>query len=105
MRSRLSLLTATFLALLPTVSSGCFRASIKPERPTVVIRPCGLREPPELMDVEIMGPDAGCPHELCLDIPNAVALAYDLQVLMDYAVEAHTLCGGGVTFDGGVQTF
>lgn len=105
MRSHSSLATAISLALLLTGFVGCFRGSIKPDRPTVVVRPCGLREPPDLMPVEVILPDAGCAHELCMDYENAFKLSYDLQALMDYSIEAYTLCGGGVTFDGGVQTF
>lgn len=56
-------------------------------------RTCLDNPPPVFREVVLLGSDAGCPVEVCIEMDSAKTLAADVDALLRYADEAWILCG------------
>lgn len=80
-------------------STTCWRVAVEddPLRGTAPpVTACSRLPPPPLeQPVDLAGPDAGCPPAFarCLDAPNAVKLAGNVERLREYAEQAWAACG------------
>jgi hypothetical protein len=83
---------ATLTLFVSAFSACCLRRSVATEAPKAG---CLKAAPPTLNEVQLDGPDAGCPVQFlyCVDLVNGLKVHDNYGKLKRYSEEAYIRCG------------